>query len=96
MSRRRRDQYDDFSLPWELEIPFWVIALVCVPIAMWWFTNEITSPAEMLGTMLGVTVDARGIVESAQPLIWIFGLIVGVRVRFWLLRIVVDQLKKAG
>ena len=95
MSRRRRDQFDDFALPWELEIPFWLIGIVCVPIAMWWLTSEITSPAETLGTMLRVTVDTRGIVESAEPLIWISGLIVGIRVRCWLRRLVVDRLNRA-
>jgi hypothetical protein len=61
---------------------------------MWWFINEITSPAEMFGTILRTPVDTHPIVEAAQPLIWVFSLAVGVRVRFWLRRIVVDRLSK--
>lgn len=94
MSRRRRQSHDDFPLPWQLEVVFWVIGILCVPIAMWWFINKITSPAEVLGAVLAAPVDTRGIVEAVQPLIWIFGLIVGVGVRCWLRRIVVDRLNR--
>lgn len=95
MSRRKNHPYEDFPLPSHLEIALWVVGLMCVPIGMWWFINEITSSAETLGAMLGVSVDPRGIVDSAQSLIWIFGLIMGVRVRCSLRRIVVDRLNKA-
>ena len=95
MSRRHSQSLCDFPLPWQLELGFWVIGLMCVPVAMWWFINEITSPAETFAAILGVRADTQPIVDSAQPFIWLFGFIVGVRVRCWLRRIVVDQLNKA-
>ena len=63
--------------------------------AMWWIINRITAPAEMFGEMLQVPVDTRSIVDSAQPLIWGFSLLVGLRVTFWLHRIIVDRLNDA-
>lgn len=95
MSRRHSYLDEDFPLPWPLEVAFWVFGLICGLLAMWWLTWEITSPAETLGAMLGVPVESQGMLDAAQPLIWLFGLIVGVRVRCWLRRIFVDLLNKA-
>lgn len=95
MSRRHVCLQEDFPLPWPVEVGLWVFGLMCVPLGMWWFINEITSPAETLGAILGVSVDTQGIIGSAQPLIWLFGFLVGVRVRCWLRRIVVHQLNRA-
>lgn len=94
MRRRRTQATATFPLPWPLEVVFWVIGLACVPVAIWWLVNEITSPAETFGAILGVPVESQGIVESAQPLIWLFGFAVGVRVRFWVRGLFVDRLNR--
>lgn len=94
MSRRRFHSHEDFPLPWHLEVFFWVVGLACVPIAIWWFINEITSPAATFGALFGVPVETQGIVDSAQPMIWLFGLLVGVRIRCWLRRAVLNRLNQ--
>jgi hypothetical protein len=81
-------------LPWPIELGFGVIGLVCIPIGMWWITNEITSPAAMLGEILGVTVETQSFVEPFKPIIWLFGLLVGWRVRCRLRRMFNHQLNK--
>src|SRR5260370_14999493 len=81
-----------FLLPWQVELALWFFGLICVPIGMWWFTNEITSPATMLGEMLRVPVDTQKFVEPFRPMIWIFGALVGWRVRCWLRRMLVQRL----
>lgn len=73
---------------------FWIVGIVCVPLGMWWITNEITSPATMFGQMLGVTVDTQNLVESFRPVILLFGLIVGWRVRCGLRRVIVNRLNR--
>jgi hypothetical protein len=95
MSRRHSYLDEDFPLPWPLEVAFWVFGLICGLLAMWWLTSEIISRAETLGTMLGVHIESRSFVDSAQPLIWLFGFVVFVRVRCWLRRIVVNSMNKA-
>lgn len=95
MSRRHSYSDEDSPLPWPLEVAFWVFGLICGLLAMWWLSGEVTSPAETLGKILGVPVESQGIVDSAQPLIWLFGLVVTVRGRCWLRRVFVDRLNKA-
>ncbi len=94
MSRRRNYSQEDFPLPWQLEAVFWLIGLLSVPIAMWWFINEITSPGRTLGVMLGVPVETQSLVDSFRVFIWIFPLLIGVRVRCALRRAVVDRLNR--
>lgn len=98
MSRRKRyrGSEDDpgFPLPWPIELVFWIIGLICVPIGMWWITNEVTSPATLFGQMLGVEVKTKALVEPFMPMIVIFGLIVGWRVRCWLRRRVINKLEQ--
>ena len=83
----------EFPLPWQIELVFWIIGLICVPMGMWWITNEITSPATMFGQMLGVEVKP-GLAEPFLPMIVIFGLIFGWRVRWWLRRVLTDRLDR--
>ena len=94
MRRPRFQQPETFPLPWQLEAIFWLIGLACVPFAIWWLVNEMTSPAETFGAILGLRVESQGIVDSVQPLIWLFGFVVGVRVRCWVRGVVVDRLNR--
>ena len=48
----------------------------------------------MLGEMLGVPIETQTIVAPFKPMIVIFGVIVGWRVRCWLRRTVTDKLNK--
>jgi hypothetical protein len=61
---------------------------------MYWFTMEITSPATMLGQVVNMPVDVQPIVTAFKPMIWIFGLIIGWRVRCWLRRVAIHQLNR--
>jgi len=61
---------------------------------MYWFTKEITSPATMLGQLFNIPVDVQPIVTAFRPMIWIFGVIIGWRVRCWLRRSIVDRLNR--
>ena len=92
MRRLRKHEEQEWTLPWQIETVFWVVGLFCIPIGVWWITNEITSPATMLGELLGVTVETSNIVEPFRPLILLFGLFVGWRVRCWLRRMFVQRL----
>jgi hypothetical protein len=94
MARRRHREESEWPLPWQIEIIFWIVGLLCVPLGIWWITNEITSPATMFGQMLGVTVDTQNIVEPFRPAILLFGLIIGWRVRCGLRRMLVDKLDR--
>jgi hypothetical protein len=94
MRRRRRYPDQEFPLPWQIEGIFWFIGLLCVPLGMWWMLNEITTPAAMFSDMLGIAVDTQPVVEVAPPLIWIVGILLGVRIRCWLRTVVVEQLNK--
>jgi hypothetical protein len=94
MSRRRNHLQEDIALPWQAELGFALIGLICVPFAMWWFINEITAPAQFFSEMLGAPVDLHIVVESGKPLIWIFGLIVGWRVRCWIRRQVLHRISR--
>jgi hypothetical protein len=92
VGRRSKHEEQEWTLPWQIEVVFWVVGLFCIPIGVWWITNEITSPATMLGEMLGVTVETQNIVEPLRPFILLFGLLVGWRVRCWLRRMFVQRL----
>ena len=94
MPRRDRYPHEDFPLPWQIEGIFWFIGILCVPLGMWWMLNEITSPAVMFSDVLGVAVNTQPIVDVARPFMWIFGLLIGIRVRCWLRNVVVDHLNK--
>ena len=92
MARRRNHDKTEWPLPWPIELLFWVVGLVRVPLGMWWMTNEITSPATMFGQILGIEVDTRPMVEPFKLWILLFGLLVGWRVRCWLRRTVLRRL----
>ncbi len=94
MRRRRKPAHDRFPLPWQLELVCWVIGIASVPFAVWWFINEISSPAETFAEMLGVSIDTQPIIDSARPLIWVFAFIVIVRVRCWLRRMIANRLSE--
>lgn len=81
-------------MPLPLEIVFGAIGLLAVPFAMCWFVNEITSPGLAFSEIVGVPVDIQGMVDSSVPLIWIFGLIFGWRVRCWIRRQFVRRLNR--
>ena len=81
-------------MPWQIELVFWVVGLLCIPVGIWWITKEITSPATVFGEMLGVTVDTQNLVEPFRPVILLFGLLVGWRVRCWLRQTLVKKLDK--
>jgi hypothetical protein len=85
--RRRRFQSQnelDWPLPWQIELACGIIGLICVPLGMCWFVQEITSPATMLGQIFNVRVDVEPILTALRPMVGIFGVIVGWRVRCWL------------
>ena len=92
--RFRSAEESDWPLPWQVELVFWLVGLVGVPIGMWWLTSEVTSPATMLGKMMGVTVDTQSFVEPFKPLILVFGVLFGVRVRCLLRRAILDRLNR--
>jgi hypothetical protein len=95
MSRRIRSRYElNWPLPWQIEVAFAVIGVICIPFGMYWFTMEITSPATMLGQVVNMPVDVQPIVTAFKPMIWIFGLIIGWRVRCWLRRVAIHQLNR--
>ena len=95
MSRRVRSRQElDWPLPWQIEVGLAVIGLICVPFGMYWFTKEITSPATMLGQLFNIPVDVQPLITAFRPMIWIFGVIIGWRVRCWLRRSIVDRLNR--
>jgi hypothetical protein len=95
MRRRKRAQGElNWPVPWQVELGFAVIGLICVPLGMYWFVNEITSPAAMVGQAFNFPVDVQPMVTAVQPMTWIFGLIIGWRVRCWLRRRVIKQLNR--
>jgi hypothetical protein len=94
MDRHRTHQHYELPLPWQIELGLWLVGLLCIPFGMWWITNEITSPATMFGEMLGVTVNIQNLVEPFRPVILLFGLLIGWRVRCWLRRALVEPLDR--
>jgi hypothetical protein len=94
VGRRVRSDKLDWRLPWQIELALCFWGLICVPIGMWWFTNEITSPATMLGEMFNVPVDTQRFIEPFESMVLVFGVLVGWRVRCWLRRALVDRLNR--
>jgi hypothetical protein len=91
MNRRYSHSYEDFALPWQLEVALWVLGLICGLLARWLVMYAITSRAAAFGMTLGVRVETQTIIGPVQPLLWVFALIVGVRIRCWLRRIVIKR-----
>lgn len=69
-------------LPWPLEAVFWFLGLVCIPLAMWWFVGEITTPAATFAKSFNVQIDLSPIIAACKPMTLIFGIIFGLKVRF--------------
>jgi hypothetical protein len=90
MRRPRQHESQAILLPWPLEALFVIADVLSTLGATWWFVGEIRSPALQLEKIFGVPVDVQPVITAFTPLMWIAGVVFGLRawlaLRRWFIR----------